>query len=388
MQRRGFLSLVGSVGVCGCVGGRTTSPPPDPVAEFTATAPWPMAGFGPAGTGQNPASDPLQNQAEAWTRHLAPTTGGSVSPHVVTDTDTVYAAAYSRVTALSAPDGDQLWSHDFSHKTVSGLAVTEDGLLVTASGPSGPRLAKFEKETGDTRWTNFLDSAAHGPPVVTDDRIVVLTAAPNGGVSSFSHDGDRQWTTSIVARTDGPRAALHDESVFVADGGELVSLTAATGEVRWRRRLSAPLTRPPVVANGRVYATTASGLSVFETDSTRVWERALGEKIGLSCPCVTADAVTLADASGRVTGLDASTGDVQWRSFLNGGVASPLVAANQTVALATEHGLLTGLTAGSTRWTRELSLRERLDVPLRATLVPAHDRLYVALNDGWLYALG
>lgn len=388
MKRRGFLSLVGSAAVGGCVGARTTNPPPDPVREFTATAPWPMAGYDAAGTGQNGDSEPLQNQAEAWRHDLTNGAVGSVDMHLVTDSETVYAAAANRMSALIARDGSHRWSETFHLKTVSGLAVFDDELFVTATGPSGPILTKRDTETGEKIWTRMLDSSVRGPPVVTEDQIVVITAAPEGGVSSFGHDGDLEWRHDIVARNDGPRAALAGDSVFVTDGGELLALEAKTGDVRWRRRLETPLTQPPVVADGRVYATTASGMSVFETDSEVVWERTLGKKQTFSCPCVLGDSVVIANEAGHITALDKADGELSWRALLSGSVTSPLAAAGDQLVLTTESGSLTAHEAGSARWSRELSLRERLDSPVQATLVPAHDRLYVGLNDGWVYALG
>ncbi|WP_276246055.1 PQQ-binding-like beta-propeller repeat protein [Haladaptatus sp. YSMS36] len=388
MQRRGFLSLVGSAVLGGCVGGRTTTPPPDPIAEFTATAPWPMAGFDASGTGRNPTTEPLQNQAEAWNRDLSPHVAGPVSVSVVTDETSVFTGAHSRVTAFAARDGDHRWSYDFTHRTVAGLAVADDALVATATGPAGPALAKFDTESGEVLWSRLLNAAARGPPVVTENRIFVLTAAPDGGIRSFNHDGELLWGKSVVARNEGPRPTVVGDSVFVNDGGELLALEAKTGEIRWRRRLESPLTQPPVATDSRVYATTASGLSAFDVDSNVVWEHTLGETVELTCPCVAGETVAVADERGRVTGLHADDGDLSWRSLLSGSVTSPLIAADETVTLATESGLLTAIVDGSTRWTRELPLRERFDAPLRVTLVPAHDRLYVALNDGWLYALG
>nr|WP_282594585.1 PQQ-binding-like beta-propeller repeat protein [Halomarina salina] len=207
----------------------------------------------------------------------APVVGGGLA-YFPTDTG---------LRAWSSGEGTERWRLASSAATFAP-ALTTDGLFVAAA--DGP-LGAFDADVVDEllsdadaptrRWRS--DVAAVTPPVTTDERVLVGTAADE--LRGFSHEGDPVWTESLPGRPAPPVDA--DGTAVVAttasDGVAIRALDVGSGDRRWERSLDGSLAAPPVATDDAVVLPVTGGengerhsiRALAVTDGSSLWERPL-----------------------------------------------------------------------------------------------------------------
>ncbi|MEX0886690.1 MAG: PQQ-binding-like beta-propeller repeat protein, partial [Phycisphaeraceae bacterium] len=318
-------------------------------------------------------------------------------------------------------------SDDAAHTAVAGPG----GLAVYGPGDTTPRWARVAGWTsGMSRGSSIrreITIPAPMRPAIDGGRVYTLWGLDTSrrhpaGLAAFDiRTGEMIWST------DGDDALVDAQLVgdpAVADGFvyclavrqglitpiELVALDAATGELRWRRRLatqtpelagpdSGPLSDREIdlvrygsgvrVAGGYVYANTNMGL-VARLDARDgvidwihqyprlhlddQWRQTVRRRGG--APVVVRDTlvVTPRDSSGAIA-LDGQTGAIVWDAPLIPG-EQMLGVVRDAVLLAEGHVLVSvAVTSGEVRW------RRSFDAPIRAEPVLAGDELLVAAGD-------
>lgn len=86
-----------------------------------------------------------------------------------------------------------------------------------------------------------------------------------------------------------------------------------------------------------VVTTTTAAVSTYDTSGRWLWEARLPDVV-VHPPTMVDGALVLADGSGRVTALDAATGQGRWSTSLADQVISPPVACGEVVAVGTTAG--------------------------------------------------
>lgn len=347
-------------------------------------------------------------------------------------------SAKAQVEALSAPLSNTGWSqtngspeHSFGH-----LALGSDLSIA---------------------WTASLGDGGGGiltsAPVVDGDTVYGIDAAST--VSSFkTSNGAVNWRADLSPETEdgadgfGGGVAVAGGRLFATTGfGDVVSLDPATGEERWRVRMSAPARAAPSATENIVVAiardNTAYGLApdtgaiqwrlpgaasgagvlggasaaisraggfavipfgsgevvaVAAANGRRAWSDVLsGGRRGSasstisdisSDPVVVGFAVVVGNHSGRLAAFDARSGRRVWsREF---GAMSPVWADGQTLFLVTDDAQLVRLHLldGTTMWAQSLPAYEDPDDRVGAIAyggpVLAGGRLIASSSDGKL----
>ena len=129
---------------------------------------------------------------------------------------------------------------------------------------------------------------------------------------------------------------------------------ALDGEVAWQITLHAWVLRAPVADDERLYITYRDSFAAYSLeDGSEVW-RATWPGL-LSSPAVVGDRLYLALRSGRVFGIDAATGELEWTAVLNEEVfTTPSVFAGVVYVYAP--GRIHGIDAenGDRLWSRDV----------------------------------
>ena len=290
-------------------------------------------------------------------------------------------------------------------------------------------------------------------PVVADGRIFTMDAMAT--VSATATNGGALWSADLTAAFDrggevsGGGLAVGSGSVFATTGyGELVALDPASGAVRWRQRLDAPIVGAPSVDGNAVYVggrdgsawavAAADGRVIWQvigtpgstgmlgtaspavSDTTvffpsnagdlmavlragtgaKIWQVSLaGKRLGRAyalSPDVTGDPV-IADgtiyagtAAGRTVAVASDTGERIWSA--DEGAMGPIVVAGGSLFLVNDEAQLVRLDAstGAVIWASDLTYFDK-DKPRRRKGIAAHygpvlagGRLVVASSDGLL----
>ena len=165
-------------------------------------------------------------------------------------------------------------------------------------------------------------------PVVVDGVLYAMDAISL--VSAWdAGSGKRLWKTDITPEDDDSQAwgggiAFYDGHIYVADGfGQVLSLDAKDGSIKWRVNAGSPLRGAPTVADGRAFVITVDNqLQALSTeDGHRLWvydaipESA--EIAGSASPAIEGGAVIASFSSGEVSALRVENGRVIWSDSLS-----------------------------------------------------------------------
>ena len=213
------------------------------------------------------------------------------------------------------------------------------------------RLVAVDLRTAAERWSVPLVGQRFHPPVVAGTTVVAISAdGDEARVEAFDiADGRRLWSrpTGAAALRSGP--VLRDEVVLVGDPVEALDID--TGEPAWTSTVTDPAGLPVLLNDLLVVTTFADG-----------------------------------DDSGRVAGIDAASGAVEWNRELDGEGHAPtsrLVGAGGTAVLTSITGPVIGLDprTGDERW------RQEFPAAIIGTPSAIGDRIWYALESGQVLAL-
>lgn len=165
-------------------------------------------------------------------------------------------------------------------------------------------------------------------PVVAGGRVFAMDAEAR--VSGIGMDGGLIWATDLRPDNDnsdlsGGGLAYGDGQLYATTGfGELVALDPATGAVRWRQRLGAPVAGAPAAEGGVVYAVgrDSSAWAVNAETGRVLWQLpgtpSPNGMIASAGPSVTDTAVFFPFASGEVAAALKSGGVPLWSATVAG----------------------------------------------------------------------
>lgn len=255
---------------------------------------------------------------------------------------------------------------EWSHRNATRTRVAPHAAL-----PAALRLA-WRADAGQGNAGRALMTAG---PVVGEGRVYVLDAAAT--VRAFGLGGNLIWTASLVPEGEDGRdgfgggLAFASGTVYATTGfGEAVALDAATGAVRWRTRVDAPVRAAPTVSGGRVILVTRDdqGFALDAADGRIVWRvsGATGTTglLGGSSPAADDIVAVLPFTSGEVTAVIAATGRRIWSAAITGGrrglaranigdITGDPVIDGETIYAANQSGRLVSIDrrTGNRNWT-------------------------------------
>ncbi|GAB2865273.1 outer membrane protein assembly factor BamB family protein [Nocardioides pacificus] len=163
--------------------------------------------------------------------------------HAVPGQDVLIAAAYDvqRVTALSAEDGEQLWTYD--DRTFE--SVIEEGVIFRGLDESG----LLDAKTGDELWTVETPDAY----AIASDAAYLLAGDELTKVSL--EDGDEQWSVTVDRDEDAYGTLTATDEFVVVDGDELMAFDAESGDELWSEEGGEDGSRASVFSATEVYVT-------------------------------------------------------------------------------------------------------------------------------------
>jgi outer membrane protein assembly factor BamB len=162
-------------------------------------------------------------------------------------------------------------------------------------------------------WSEHV--AAEGPLALAFTASSLLLGGANVPLRALSiADGDLLWTAN-VGTDEAP--ALDGDLVLVVSGQRLSALDVSTGKARWDVPLDAH-TQPATVRSGRVLVATGSEVRAYRlADGMVLWRQVVGAgAVGRIAASDSVAAVPLSD--GVVTGLALETGEILWRTSVDG----------------------------------------------------------------------
>jgi outer membrane protein assembly factor BamB len=328
------------------------------------------------------------------------------------------AVAYGRVyvntiegfMALDEATGEVLW-RTLEARGFSSPAVFDESVFV---GSSNGTVYRMDAADGRVEWsTRLLEetgfSGITSSPKIVFDSVYIGTFNELGGpgevVSLWASNGSVRWRTE-TGSVHFSSPAVANGTVYVGVAGRynttsqitfeppfgLLALDASTGEEQWFFETSGSVSASPVVAGSAIVLAAKDG-SVYAIDrisGDELWSRDV--QAGVSSPAVEGDWVFVGGGSfggqGRVTALGLSTGDVRWTFTPNGPVQSSITHSTGKILFSTNTA--TGSVYALEATTRDLVWRFTPSPAqyILSSPVVANGIVFAASDNGHVYALG
>lgn len=180
---------------------------------------------------------------------------------------------------------------------------------------------------GDTRRARLT-----AQPVIAGGVVYTLDSA--SVIRAFGPGGALIWEADLTPISDragdgfGGGLAIDGDRLFATTHfGEVLGLSAASGDILWRYDFDAPLTAAPAVADGRIYIVSRTERAyALNYDGGLEWSlqgpiAGAPHTLNGASPAVSAGVVVLPYATGRIIGADRS-GRGRWGSDVNEGAPS------------------------------------------------------------------
>jgi outer membrane protein assembly factor BamB len=337
-------------------GGPNSSPTPTPTATPTpAPTPTPTPGPDTSVTWQNNVvhdgndsgstlTPPLEVK---WQHDFASAGVQSTSYPLIAQGLVILTTAGSStsLTALNEATGQQIWSAPITGTFGTANAAYDAGKVFVVNYDG--LMQSFDAATGKPGWSVKLpfQYAFTSPPTAVNGTIFVGGAGSGGTLYAVNEsNGVVRWTAP-VENGDSSSPAVASGVVFVSYAcPQAYAFMISTGQQLWR--YTGPCEggggSTPVVHFGNVYvrdvfdlptnglildAGTGAGLAGFSSDTPPAFVGNLG--------------VYLQNTT--LSGVDISTGMVQWTFTGDGGLNSTPIIVNHTIYVGSNSGLLYGL---------------------------------------------
>lgn len=254
-----------------------------------------------------------------WWRGF-PETGIMGTPCV--DAERVYVGALDgSFQARDRHTGREVWQTEIGGKiTSSPLLLAGHGTVVV--GTRAGTLTAMDGRTGRMVWTHDAQGPLNSSPAYDAASGNVVVGAHDGVLAVRADSGAPAWRyhCHLNAKFDASPVIARGRVYVASWEGEVVALSAQSGELLWRRRVArVPIFSSLAVHDDMLYAVTTRGVVVaLEADSGAVsWHAQLGDQdgVGAYVTPVASDPVLLAGSNeGYVSVLDKATGD--FRAFI------------------------------------------------------------------------
>jgi outer membrane protein assembly factor BamB len=274
----------------------------------------------------------------------------------------VYVGSYDGVVlAADAATGEERWRFQAEAGIFSSPAVVE-GLLYI--GDDAGRLYAVDAGDGELRWRFAIDDPFErgmgAAPAVVDGTVFAVTGARRSSATSFLHaldaaTGEERWRFAAEegGNVRGTVAVVDNRVCVPTLDGFLYAVDAAEGKEQWRYDVEGATQTSPAVVDGLAYLATGGALHSVEAASGEPrWSRRLTDGADLiTHPTVAAGKLYVCDAAGTLYAVDAASGDDRWQVNARTYFASPAIVGD-TVYAAGDDGVL-----------RAFSSRPKHDLP-------------------------
>jgi len=312
---------------------------PDPALQSRPIVTPPMVSViewtQPGGTADNspPHSSGSAVLEQAWRANLGEGSDGSAqiaAPPVIADGKLYFLDASHRVHAISAIDGDRIWSENLRptegrDRTARGGGVAAAGGRVYVTTGFGFIVA-LDGLTGEEIWRATADAPFQSAPTVSGSRVFAITN--DSELIAFDiNTGESTWTHQAISEParilSAPSVAVEGETVVAPfASGELVALLAGNGRRLWSDSLSRTgrltslsaindIAGRPVLDSGVAFAASHSGVlaAIDVRTGQRGWARAFAST---QTPWIAGAVLYAVSVDGELAAFDRMTGNVYW----------------------------------------------------------------------------
>lgn len=265
----------------------------------------------------------------------------------------VYASdVKGKVFAYDIESGKRLWKTKLKKSISASIAYSNKTLIL--GGFDGEVIA-LSAESGEPLWEAQTSSEILSVPTANDDTVVVQTL--DGRLFGFTlESGELSWQydhvmPSLTLRGTADPLIIRKQLISAFDNGQLVSLNAKDGSLKWSARVSQPKGRTeldklndidgtPLVKGGFVYAATYNGaVAAFsKSEGELKWRQDVSSHRNL---VATNSALIVVTEESHITAYDLLDGRILWANnqLHRRGLGSPALLG-EYIAVVDDEGYM------------------------------------------------
>ncbi len=307
------------------------------------------------------------------------------------------ADARGRLVALAADSGREIWRRDTGHSFSGGPDVSSDKLVL---GTTQGDLIAFALQDGNELWRTKLASEVLSIPRQTDDGKVIVHTLDDTIHAIEAATGKELWRISYPApvltlRGSSTPLIIQDATVVGLAGGKLVKIDTQEGIPLWEVVVTRPSGRSelariadidadPILIGNQLYVGSYNGdlAAVDVTTGEVIWRRELSAHAGLAADD---SGLFVTDSQDQVWSASVTGGAGRWkqealryRQLTAPSIVGGLIAVGDLEGYVHVLDKSDGRLLGRTRITK---------AGITARPVVEGGRLYVYAQDGTLSAL-
>lgn len=339
--RRSFVAACGVAGLAGCQtpAGRTQLTATDG-RKIRTSGTWPMGGRNGGQRSFNPdAMGPSAPAGELWdgSKSLGRT---DILASPVIANGRLYIGCGVTVYALDVGTGETYWTKRLAGRANKFTPALVDGTLFVVETDTKQRLWAFDVSDGSVQWTRTMSVVSS--PVVREGRIYLVTRTDAGDQIRAIRpaDGAELWVSQIGSRPGHYRTrtppAVSGDSLYMATtvgtdssdaSGKLFALDANDGGTKWTLDVAGPVTRSgAAVSDGVVYFGDNAGVvhAVDAGDRSERWSFSTEGQFWTT-PALDDERVYVGANDGTLSALEPESGAVHWQTQTELTYANPAV---------------------------------------------------------------
>jgi outer membrane protein assembly factor BamB len=288
---------------------------------------------------------------------------------VISGNNYIFTNTSGDIKAISTTDGKQLWRFKTGAKIYSTPAISKN--IIIESVTDG-KVYALNAITGKMLWKFDAGEPIVASPVIYDDRVFI--SGSGGKCYSLSlKDGKVKWNyNEIIGFVETIPVIFNDMIIFGTWANRLYALDKNTGDLKWLwhnnvdNRMLSPAACVPVVANNRVFVVSPDRkMSCLDVSTGNViWRSGLDgntvrESMGVSADHSMIYAKTM---DGNVIGVSVTgdEGKIIWRADLNTGydiAPGVIVESGGIVYIPTDKGFIYAAerASGKKLWVHRIS---------------------------------
>jgi outer membrane protein assembly factor BamB len=271
-----------------------------------------------------------------WTKSIGAAADSEqkiLSEPVVADGRVYAIDAESRVSALNADTGAEIWHVDVakdvdSDKLLGGGVAYDSGRVVVAT--SFGDVIALDAGTGRELWRRLVGAPMRTGPTIADGRVFVVTI-DNNLYALAEDDGRRLWSHNGLTETAGllgtaSPAVAGNVVIVVYSSGEIYGLRVDSGRTIWSDTLAGQIRtgavatmadirgRPLIDRDATIAMSNSGTIAALDLKAgSRLWDANFG---GSQAPWVGGDYVFLLTSDQVLVSLTRQDGKVRWLTQL------------------------------------------------------------------------
>jgi len=257
----------------------------------------------------------------------------------------IYVTSWDSYLYALWPNGALKWKFKTNAALSSSPKMSTAGDGVIYFGAGSKEIIALDNN-GLVKWKLAVDGAVYSTAAINDDGVLFIGSLDTKLYAVDIETGALVWATKLGSRLESSPSIGPDGTVYVGSfSGKVFALRPRDGSVKWEYSAGphAIISSPGVSkTSGVIYIGSKNkAIHAIRPDGQALWNVEVQENIDSTGVIDKDGVVCFGGSRGNMYAVDGETGDIKWVFRVSAPIfASPVLTADHSMLVATEHGVL------------------------------------------------